>query len=275
MTSDLKNPTPFKSKVHTVIFGADTPAGKAFDVVLILCIVLSVLAVMVHSVPALGLKYGRMLDIIEWIFTVLFTVEYILRIYSVGRPWRYILSFFGLIDLLAILPTYLNLFMPGTRYLLVIRVLRVLRVFRVLKLVPYLNEADYLMRALSASRRKITVFLFTVVTMVVILGSLMYVVEGEKNGFTSIPLSVYWSIVTLTTVGYGDISPQTPVGQTLAAVIMILGYGIIAVPTGIVTAEMARSQPNPQNVPSRTCPDCNTEGHHQLALYCRQCGKSL
>jgi voltage-gated potassium channel len=203
----------------------------------------------------------------------MFTVEYLLRLACVGRPLKYAFSFYGIVDLLAIVPTYLSLLLPGSQYLLVIRILRILRIFRILKLVAYLSEARLLMRALRASSRKITVFLFTVLTLVVIFGSLMYVIEGEANGFTSIPRSIYWAIVTLTTVGYGDISPQTGMGQTLASMVMILGYSIIAVPTGIVTVEM--SQAFRQKVSTQACPECSAEGHDADARYCKYCGAAL
>ena len=264
----------WRGRLHEIIFEADTPAGKLFDVVLIFAIGGSVLAVMLESVTSIRSEYGTLLVVVEWVFTILFTIEYILRLICVRQPFKYATSFFGVIDLLAILPTFLSLLVPGTHYLLVIRLLRILRVFRVLKLVHYLREADTLMRALQNSRRKITVFLFTVVTMVVILGSLMYFIEGEENGFTSIPRSIYWAIVTLTTVGYGDILPMTITGQALASVIMIIGYGIIAVPTGIVTAELTRAE---RFVPKSTqhCSNCSREGHAKDAEYCKYCGFKL
>lgn len=258
---------------YKIIFEADTPGGKLFDVILIWSIVLSVIAVMLDSVSAIRKDYGQFLYAVEWFFTVLFTIEYILRLVSSGRPLRYVASFFGIVDLLSIVPTYLSLFVPGSQYFLVIRVLRVLRVFRVLKLAHYLGEVHVLMQALRASRRKITVFLFTVLTLVIIVGSLMYMIEGAENGFTSIPRSIYWAIVTLTTVGYGDISPQTELGQALASIIMIMGYGIIAVPTGIVTVEMSRAEQ--KRVSTRTCPECLAEGHDRDAAYCKYCGKKL
>lgn len=261
-----------KSKLHEIIFEADTKAGKVFDIVLIISIILSVIAVMLDSTKEYNLKYGEELYIIEWFFTILFTIEYVLRIYSVGKPLKYTTSFYGVIDFLAIAPTYLSLIIPGSQYLLVIRVLRVLRVFRVLKFVQYISEAAYLKRALIASRRKITVFLFSVLTLVIILGSFMYLIEGSENGFTSIPRSIYWSIVTLTTVGYGDISPQTPLGQVLASIIMIMGYGIIAVPTGIVTAEMAYGK---KRTKTQACPQCSLEGHDDDAEFCKYCGSKL
>ncbi|HJP17821.1 MAG TPA: ion transporter [Nitrospinota bacterium] len=259
--------------LHKIVFEADTPAGKTFDLFLIVSILLSVIVVMLDSVNSVNKIYGPFLYSIEWFFTILFTIEYILRLLSVGRPIRYATSFFGIVDLLAILPTYLSLLIPTSKYMLVIRILRILRIFRVLKLVQYIGEASLLMQALRSSRRKITVFLFTVFTLVIIMGSLMYVIEGEENGFTSIPQSIYWAIVTLTTVGYGDISPKTIVGQTLAAVVMILGYGIIAVPTGIVTVEL--SQAMEQKVSTQSCPKCSAEGHESNAIYCKYCSEKL
>lgn len=263
----------WRSKIHEVIFEADTRVGKLFDIVLIISILLSVIVVMLDSIAAINKEYGNFLYILEWVFTVLFTIEYILRIISVGKPLKYAKSFFGVVDLLAILPTYFSLLFPGSQYFLVIRVLRLLRIFRVLKLVQYTVEARSLRQALKASKRKIIVFVFTVLILVVIFGALMYVIEGEENGFTSIPRSIYWAIVTLTTVGYGDISPATPLGQILAAIIMILGYGIIAVPTGIVTAEMAFAAG--KNISTQACPDCSAEGHDSDAKYCKYCGVKL
>jgi len=264
----------WRARLHEVIFEADTPAARLFDLVLIGCILLSVLIVMLDSVQSIRLQYGSLFYGVEWFFTILFSVEYVLRIVSIGRPSAYVGSFFGLVDLLAILPTYVSLVIPGSQYLLVIRILRVLRIFRVLKIVQYVGEAQHLMQALHASRRKIEVFLFTVLTLVVVFGSVMYVIEDPGSGFTSIPRSVYWAIVTLTTVGYGDISPKTDLGQALASVIMILGYGIIAVPTGIVTAELtglARSQA----VSTQACLHCGAEGHDADAVYCKSCGEEL
>lgn len=228
---------------------------------------------MLDSVSVIRAAYVEELHQVEWFFTIIFTIEYILRLICVGRPLRYARSFFGLVDILAILPTYLSLFIPGAQFMLVIRTLRVLRVFRVLKLAEYLGEAHVLMRALRASRLKITIFLFTVVTLVVILGSLMYLIEGGENGFTSIPRGVYWAVVTLTTVGYGDIAPKTPIGQALATIVMIVGYAIIAVPTGIVTAELAYARVD--KVSTQSCPECSAEGHDDDALYCDQCGAKL
>lgn len=270
----------WRLNLHIIIFGSDTPPGKAFDVALIWVIMASVGAVMLESVGAINERYGTVLFVAEWIFTIIFTIEYILRLICVGQPVRYARSFFGIIDLLAVVPTYFSLIFPGAQALLVIRLLRILRVFRVLKLVHYLSEADILVRALRASRRKITVFIFAVLTLVVILGSLMYLVEGADNGFTSIPRSVYWAIVTLTTVGYGDISPQTDIGQALASVVMIIGYAIIAVPTGIVTAEitranMAREPSVEDGTRALICPQCYAGGHDDDAAFCKKCGARL
>jgi voltage-gated potassium channel len=264
---------PFRARLHEIIFEADTPGGKLFDVLLILSIVASVIMVMLDSVSSIRQSYGELLYVGEWFFTILFTIEYILRLCSVGRPFAYATSFFGLVDLLAILPTYMSIIFPGTHYLLVIRILRVLRIFRVLKLAQYLGEIQLLKRALLASRRKITVFLFAVMTLVVIFGSLMYLIEKPEHGFTSIPRSIYWAIVTLTTVGYGDISPQTELGQAISAIIMIIGYGIIAVPTGIVTAELTQSYK--KTVTTQACRQCSAEGHDSDAKYCKYCGGEL
>lgn len=266
--------SPWRLRLHEVIFEADTPTGKAFDLALIFSIAVSVLAVMLDTVHAINALFGDWLYAAEWFFTILFTVEYGLRLLSVGRPLRYAVSFFGFVDLLAIVPTYLSLLFAGSQYLIVIRVLRVLRVFRVLKLAEYLAEAQLLRRALYSSRRKIIVFLFTVAALVVVLGSLMYLIEGEQNGFTSIPRSIYWAVVTLTTVGYGDISPKTGPGQALAVVVMILGYSIIAIPTGIFTAEFALAARN-QPVSTRSCPQCAGEGHESDAQFCKFCGAAL
>ncbi len=260
-----------RRRLHEIIFEADTPAGKLFDVALIGCIIVSVIVVMLDSVAGLRLQYGTFFILLEWFFTLLFTAEYLLRLSCVGRPLKYAGSFYGVVDLLSILPSYLSLFLPSGKYLLVIRILRLLRVFRVLKLVQYVGEANYLWRALRASRRKISVFLLSVLLMMVIFGSVMYIVEGPEHGFTSIPRSIYWAIVTMTTVGYGDISPQTELGQALASLVMILGYGIIAIPTGIVTAELSF----PKQVSTQSCPDCSAEGHAPDAQHCKFCGAKL
>lgn len=263
----------WKDTLYEIIFEADTPGGKLFDVVLIASIIGSVLVVMLDSVESVSSRYRSILYTMEWVFTLLFSLEYGLRLVSVRHPLRYATSFLGIIDLLAILPTYISLFIPGSRYLIVIRVLRVLRVFRVFKLAYYLGEADNLIRALKDSRRKIIVFLVAVMALVIVLGSMIYMIEGAKNGFTSIPRSIYWTIVTLTTVGYGDISPKTNLGQTLASMIMILGYGIIAVPTGIVTAELSQRGRRP--VTTQVCPVCLSEGHDPDAVFCKYCATQL
>jgi len=263
----------FRHRLHEIIFEADTRTGKAFDVILILSIMISVIVVMLDSVASYRALYGELFYQIEWFFTLLFTVEYVLRIISVRKVSGYVFSFYGLVDLFSILPTYISVLIPGSQYFLVIRILRVLRVFRVLKFTQYLVEVNQLRKALAHSRRKIMVFIFTVVTVTVIVGSIMYIVEGAENGFTSIPRSVYWAIVTLTTVGYGDISPQTPLGQMFSVMIMILGYGIIAVPTGIVTAEMTRAQPEESS--TQVCRYCSKEGHDSDAVYCKFCGGKL
>lgn len=273
LSSPQSSSANWRITLYKIIFEADTAAGKAFDVLLIVSILLSVLAVMLDSVSAVKNVYGSLLYGVEWFFTVLFTIEYILRLLCIARPLRYATSFFGTVDLLAIIPTYLSVLLPGSQYLLVIRILRVLRLFRVLKLVQYIMEANLLVKALRASRRKITVFLFAVLTLMIIFGSLMYIIEGEKSGFTSIPRGVYWAIVTMTTVGYGDISPQTGIGQALAAMLMILGYSIIAVPTGIVTAEFSHYVRG--KIATKVCAACSAEGHDSDAAYCKHCGAEL
>ncbi len=262
-----------RARLHEIIFEADTRAGRLFDLVLIWLILLSVATVILESVSSVRAQYGEILRALEWLFTFLFTAEYILRLLSVRRPLRYATSFFGLVDLLAIVPTYLSIFVPGSQYLLVIRILRLLRVFRLLKLSEYVAEADTLRLALRASRRKISVFISAVVLLVVIIGALMYVIEGEEHGFTSIPISIYWAIVTLTTVGYGDLSPRTSLGQILASIVMVIGYGIIAVPTGIVTVELAQAAR--RKVSTQSCPSCGAEGHDPDALWCKYCGAHL
>jgi voltage-gated potassium channel len=266
-------PGDLRTRLHEIIFEAETPAGKLYDLLLILCITVSVIVVMLDSVRGVNERHGPLLYGIEWFFTLLFTAEYIVRLSCVGRPTRYARSFFGIVDLLGVIPTYLSLLVPGSHYLSAIRFLRVLRIFRVLKLSSYQDESQILFQALKASHRRITVFLFAVMTLVVVLGSLMYVIEGDINGFTSIPRSIYWAIVTLTTVGYGDISPQTGVGQALAAMLMILGYSIIVVPTGIVSVAVAEESRRRRN--TQTCPECSAEGHDDDATHCKYCGARL
>ncbi|RKX43019.1 MAG: ion transporter [Verrucomicrobia bacterium] len=263
-----------KKSLYEIIFEADTPAGKRFDVLLFIAIMVSVLFTMLMSVHSIRASYGTLLWISNALLTLLFTVEYGLRLYCAPKPVRYARSFFGVVDLLAVLPFYIGLFIPGTRFLDVVKVLRMLRIFRVLKMAQYVGEADLLMNALIASRRKIGIFVVAILTVVVIVGSLMYVIEGEANGFTSIPRSVYWAIVTLTTVGYGDISPQTNIGQALAACIMIMGYSIIAVPTGIITAELGLSAAR-QKKNARSCNACGYAEHDSDAEFCKQCGTLL
>lgn len=270
-----KSNRSWRDRLFEIIFEADTPAGKWFDIALIVVILLSVLVVMLDSVASVRAEYGRWLYGLEWLFTILFTIEYILRLLCVGKPVRYAVSFFGIVDLMAILPTYLSLVVFGSRYLAVVRILRVLRVFRILKLGHHTKEARILKAAFYAGRRRILVFLSFVLTLVVIIGSLMYVIEGSANsGFSSIPQSVYWAIVTLTTVGYGDISPQTSLGQFLASLVMILGYSIIAVPAGIVTVEWSQaSRRQPPN--TQACPNCSAQGHDADARHCKFCGARL
>jgi voltage-gated potassium channel len=264
----------WREKLRIIIFEADTPAGKIFDVSLLIAIGLSVAAVMLESVVAIQAAYGPELRAIEWLFTAIFTVEYVLRLISVPLPVRYARSFFGIVDLLSILPSYLSLLIPGSHSLLVIRALRLLRVFRVFKLARFLGEANVLGTALRSSRHKVLVFLVTVCVLVVIIGALMFVVEGPENGFTSVPRGMYWAIVTMTTVGYGDVSPQTVAGQIIASIVMITGYGIIAIPTGIVTAEIV-SAVNPSEITTRSCPSCLSEGHKHDSKFCKDCGEPL
>ena len=269
-----KELTGWRKITHEVIFEADTFWGKTFDVALIIAIIISVFVVSLESVVAVRQRYGEWLSILEWVFTILFTLEYLARLMSVLKPTKYVFSFFGIVDLLSILPTYLSLFVAGAQSLLVIRTLRLIRIFRIFKLVHFIGEAKQLVSALQASSRKIIVFLVTVLCITVIMGTVMYLVEGEENGFSSIPVSIYWAIVTLTTVGYGDIAPGTVLGQSIAAFIMIMGYGILAVPTGIVSVELAKTQ---QDLPVSTqaCPSCTAEGHDFDAIFCKKCGSKL
>jgi voltage-gated potassium channel len=270
---DKPQDSALRLRIREIIFGTSTPAGKAFDVVLIVTIIASVIAIMLDSVEGFSQRHHQGLFQLEWFFTLLFTVEYALRIYSSPHPTRYMRSFFGIIDLLAILPTYLSLFEPSLNYLMVIRVLRVLRIFRVLKLMRYLNEASVLLRAMRASGRKIFVFFIMVFTCTCIFGTIMYLLEAPHNGFTSIPKSIYWAIVTITTVGYGDIAPQSVLGQALAAMVMMTGYAIIAVPTGIISAEIYRDMRAQRDF--RECLSCRRSGHEHDANYCRFCGFEL
>ncbi|MEN0002946.1 MAG: ion transporter [Bacteroidota bacterium] len=271
-----KRLNPIKERLHEIIFEADTPTGKTFDIVLLVFISASVLTVMLETVPSLDAKFHQVFLALEWFFTIIFTIEYALRIYSVYKPWKYMTSFYGIIDLLSILPTYLSLLISGTHYLVVIRGLRLMRVFRILKLGHLIKEGQVIRRALEASRAKITVFLTFVCIIVIIIGALMYLVEGGTNSdFSSIPRSIYWAIVTLTTVGYGDITPVTAVGQMLSAVVMVLGYAILAVPTGIVSAEFISQEKAAKMGNTQACRYCGQEGHDNDARYCKYCGEIL
>ncbi|WP_166964306.1 ion transporter [Yeosuana marina] len=274
--------TTWKTKLHEIIYEADTPAGKLFDVVLLITIIASIILVMLESVKSIDANYHNILNISEWIITILFSLEYIARIITVKKPLKYIFSFYGVIDFLSTVPKYISLIFGGVHALAALRALRLLRVFRILKLARYLGASNNLMSALKASRAKIFVFLFAVLIMSIIFGTIMYLVEGEENGFTNIPKSVYWCIVTLTTVGFGDIAPQTPLGQLIATCIMILGYGIIAVPTGIVSAEYtSQSKAKPilekdlVSLNTQSCPSCSAENHKDNAEFCYNCGHKL
>ena len=272
------SPGPTRDRVYEIIFRAETRKGKIFDLVLILAILSSVTVVMLDSVPEIAERYHGLLRSAEWIFTILFTVEYAARLWCVESKKKYALSFFGLIDLFAVIPTYLSVLIPGGEVLAVVRILRVLRVFRILKLVQYMGGADVLVATLKASRFKIVVFLITVMTIVVVVGSVIYLIEGPDNGFTSIPRGLYWSVVTLTTVGYGDVTPQTGLGQTLAALLMVMGYALIAVPTGLFSAEFVQQNAAHRqgpNAPVQSCPGCGSLEKDHQAYYCRYCGQKL
>ena len=270
-----------KSKLHTIIYEADTPMGKLFDVVLLILILVSVILVMLESVTSIDTHYHDLLYFGEWVITIFFTIEYILRIITVKKASNYIFSFYGIIDLLSTIPLYLSFILAGSNALLAVRALRLLRVFRILKITRYMGEANKLNKALRDSKPKILVFLFAVLILSIIAGTIMYLVEGEQSGFVSIPTSVYWCIVTLTTVGFGDIAPVTPLGQFIAAIIMIMGYGIIAVPTGIVSAEYASKKthtvddPEYIHVNTQSCQNCNENNHHDNAAFCHKCGTTL
>lgn len=263
-------------ELYVIIFQSHTPAGRWFDIGLILCVLTSSATIILDSVAEINQRHGSLLLMLEWFFTALFTVEYFLRIFCTGRPLNYIFSFFGVIDLLAILPSYASLFFPGTHYLQVIRILRVLRIFRILKLVRFINQSNLLLNALFASRLKIALFLFTISTLLVVFGSTMYLIEGPENGFSNIPVSIYWAVVTLTTVGFGDITPKTDLGRAVSALVMICGYAIIAVPTGIFTAELSQEMKRQDSLRKpRTCLNCGREGHAEAANYCLICGTAL
>jgi voltage-gated potassium channel len=275
----LKTVAPWRQKLWVIIFESDTPLGKAFDIILLFAILASVLVVLVESTPGLDAQTVRLLLGLEFFFTIMFSIEYVLRVVSVRRPVRYMISFYGIVDLLAVAPTYISLFVPGAQYFLVIRTLRLLRVFRVLKLGAYLTASEYLARALRASRIKIGVFLFAIFNIVVIVGAIVYVIEGPENGFQSIPLSIYWAVVTMTTVGYGDLVPQTTLGRALATVVMLIGYSIIAVPTGIVSVELYQQPGEEQRAArlsgSQVCTGCGRTHHDGDAIYCKYCGSQL
>ncbi len=262
-----------KNRIHEIIFEADTKEGKLFDVILLIMILLSVLGVILSSVQEIEQRFGDVLRFFEWIFTLLFTIEYILRIYSINKPLKYIFSFMGIIDFLSIIPTYLVFFHTPLHVLIDIRIIRLIRIFRVFKLSRYLRGANVMQIALRSSQPKIIVFLLSISILVIVLGSFMYIIEGQKNGFENIPKSIYWAVVTLTTVGYGDVVPVTSLGKMLASVIMILGYGIIAVPTGIVSASMVKATQH--KVSTQACRECSKEGHEIDAKHCKFCGAKL
>ena len=266
--------TSWQQRLHEIIYESDTAAGKAFDISLLALIISSIAVVMLDSITSWHIKYGDVFMILEWVFTTLFTIEYILRLICIKKPWKYVFSFLGLIDLLAIIPSYLSIFYAGAQSLLVLRALRLLRIFRIFKLSHFLSEMQFLGVAIRGSMRKISIFMLVVLTLVIIMGSVMYLVEKDQNGFNSIPDSIYWAIVTITTVGYGDISPSTPTGKFIASVIMLLGYGIIAVPTGIVTNEMATAMRKKQ-IRAEACMHCGREGHDTDARFCKYCGEKL
>ena len=263
-----------RGKLFIIIFGANTRKGRIFDVFLLWFILISILIVCLESVPSIRTSYETSFFYLETFFTIIFTVEYLLRIYSHPKPLTYLLSFYGIIDLLSVIPFYLTFFTPTGHYLITIRILRLLRVFRILKLSSFVHHAQVLKSALAASLQKITVFMLFILALVLIIGTIMYVVEGEENGFTSIPQSIYWAIVTITTVGYGDLTPQTSLGQIISSVVMIMGYAIIAVPTGIVTVEMSRSQPVAKTKGTIECLSCG-KGMPSDANFCSNCGHSL
>ncbi|OIQ29014.1 MAG: ion transporter [Bacteroidetes bacterium MedPE-SWsnd-G2] len=264
-----------RSKLHDIIYEADTPAGKMFDIILLFTIITSIILVMLESVDSIDKKYHDFLNNAEWVITILFSIEYIARIATVKQPLKYITSFYGIIDLLSTIPKYLSFMFTGSHALVALRALRLLRVFRILKLDRYLGASENLIKALKASRTKISIFLYAVLILAIILGTIMYIVEGPEHGFTNIPKSVYWCIVTMTTVGFGDITPQTPLGQFIAAIIMVTGYGIIAVPTGIVTAEITKKGDKKIHTNTQSCDHCSLENHRDDADFCYHCGEKL
>ena len=278
-----KSSRNWKARLHEIIYEADTPQGKLFDVILLIAIIASIVFVMLESIKGFDARYHKFLNIAEWVITITFTLEYILRVITVKKPLKYIFSFYGIIDFLSTIPKYISLFFVGTQVLIALRALRLLRVFRILKLARYVGASNMLANSLKASKAKIFVFLFAVFIVSIIFGTLMYFIEGQESGFTSIPVSVYWCVVTLTTVGFGDIAPITPLGQFIATMIMILGYGIIAVPTGIVSAEYVYQNraripevPSPEiDLNTESCPNCSAERHKDGAKFCYNCGHLL
>lgn len=274
MEHEIRKPRGWRERLHETIYEANTPAGRIFDISLLALILLSILVVILDSIQEWNARYGKLFNLLEWIFTIAFTIEYILRLVSIRKPWKYVFSFLGMIDLLAIIPSYLSIFIRGSESLLVFRALRLLRVFRIFKLSHFLSEMKFLGVAMKGSLRKISIFMLIVLMLVIILGSIMYLVEGRQNGFTSIPESIYWAIVTITTVGYGDITPVTVVGKFVASLIMLIGYGIIAVPTGIITTEMALAVRERGHM-HEVCPRCGKEGHDADAKFCKNCGGKL
>ncbi|KWU02017.1 ion transporter [Vibrio toranzoniae] len=264
---------PIKHHLYVIIFGTHTPAGRAFDISLIIAIVASLIVLILESIPSVATEWSQQLRYIEYSFTALFTLEYLLRLYCSPNPKSYATSFFGVVDLLAILPTYIAIFFPGASFMSVIRLLRVMRIFRILKLIRYLQDSNILLRSLLMARRKIFIFFSTVGILVTIFGALIFIIEGPENGFTSIPQSIYWAIVTITTVGYGDITPQTAFGKAIASLTMLLGYSILAVPTGIITAELSNEMNSHKELVK--CPNCNRSGHDSDAMYCKHCASEL
>jgi len=272
---DNKPQRKWQQKLHEVIYEADTPAGKLFDVILLIVIIASIILVMLESVRAIDNKYHKFLDISEWVITILFTIEYIARIVSVKKPLKYITSFYGIIDLLSTIPKYLSLFLVGSQHLVALRALRLMRVFRILKLAQYIGETNNFVKALKASRARIFVFISFILILCTVLGTIMYLIEDDSSGFTSIPESVYWAIVTLTTVGYGDIAPVTPIGQFVASLVMILGYAIIVIPTGIITSEIVKDSMKSVQTNTQSCPNCSVSKHRDNAEFCYKCGEVL
>ncbi len=270
--------TRWRARLHEIIYESATPAGKAFDVALLFFIAASLVVVALDSVPGMHARHGALFYTLEWLFTFIFTLEYLLRLLVIEKPLRFVLSPLGLVDLLAIIPSYLSVFIPGAQSLLVLRALRLLRIFRIFKLTHYVDEAQFLTAALRNSLRKISIFMFAVITITIIMGSVMYLVEGPPAGFTSIPTSIYWAIVTITTVGYGDIAPLTPLGKLIASLMMLIGYGIIAVPTGIISSEIAArrgAQQKTKEYSGEVCPACGREGHDANAAHCKWCGAKI